>query len=281
MKMNKLMKKGRIIFALALLCMFSGMFSLKVSAANYAEKEPNNSASEAQLVFANEETPADFVSGTKTRFNTISGSLSAGDEDWYKVSFLRGTNDNTVYLDMAAGNNPIFIEIFNSDLQPLGNFEYRKSSQQTFEIDSTGQSIYYIKLHQTSTASQSYKFTFGKPKYKYDSYTHRFTTTTLAAKGTWQDTVDLSAIHSIPEDAIGYEIFIGGCTSSVSSKRYFSNQLYTSWVATSPYEYTYKLPVTDASRIAQSWRAKLISTSTARNTITPIMTIRYVTPDIR
>lgn len=44
MKMNKLMKKGRIIFALALLCMFSGMFSLKVSAANYAEKEFNNSA---------------------------------------------------------------------------------------------------------------------------------------------------------------------------------------------------------------------------------------------
>lgn len=44
MKMNKLMKKGRIIFAPTLLCMSSSFFSLKVSAANYAEKEFNNSA---------------------------------------------------------------------------------------------------------------------------------------------------------------------------------------------------------------------------------------------
>lgn len=88
MKMNKLMKKERIIFDTILLCMSSSFFLFKSFAANYAEKEPNNSDSEAQLVFANEETPADFVSGTKTRFNTISGILSAADEDWYKVSSL-------------------------------------------------------------------------------------------------------------------------------------------------------------------------------------------------
>ena len=48
----------------------------------------------------------------------------------------------------------------------------------------------------------------------------------MAAKGTWQDKVDLTLITSIPDGAIGYKISIGGCTSSVSSKRYFYNELY-------------------------------------------------------
>ena len=48
----------------------------------------------------------------------------------------------------------------------------------------------------------------------------------MAAKGTWQDKVDLTLITSIPDGAIGYKISIGGCTSSVSSKRYFYNEFF-------------------------------------------------------
>ncbi len=101
----------------------------------------------------------------------------------------------------------------------------------------------------------------------------------MAAKGTWQDKVDLTLITSITDGAIGYKISIGGCTSSVSSKRYFYNKFYDQWVATK-LTYSYSLPVTNSSLLDQVWGAKIVSTSSSSKTFSPTMTIRYVAPDL-
>ena len=135
------------------------------------------------------------------------------------------------------------------------------------------------KKQDSLSISATYNFTIGNPKYTLGSYTHTFKSTTLAAKGTWQDKVDLTLITSIPDGAIGYKISIGGCTSSVSSKRYFYNEFYDQWVATKS-TYSYSLPVTNSSLLDQVWGAKIVSTSSSSKTFSPTMTIRYVAPDL-
>lgn len=127
--------------------------------------------------------------------------------------------------------------------------------------------------------SGSRAFTIGNPQYTLGSYTHNFGSITLASKATWEDTVNLTNVSDIPDRAIGYEISIGGCNTSVSSKRYFFNEFYDQWVATKT-TYSYSLPVTDNSLLDQEWGARIISSSSSASTFSPTMTIRYVAPDL-
>ena len=110
------------------------------------------------------------------------------------------------------------------------------------------------------------------------SYVHEFRATTLPSKGTWEDFADLRSEPDIPKGAIAHEITIGGCLSTVSSKRYFRNQE-TGWTATGT-TFSYTLAVTDKSRLDQRWEARMISTSTSSHSFTPTMRLRYVAPII-
>lgn len=247
----------------------------------YTDKEPNDSYEDAQLITRNAQTAAQYVSNQSSVYRYVTGTLSNDDEDWYKV-YLYSNDEN--YLDLNVGTGTIFVELYTSSnsIIPLRTFEFQKyGDTNVYRVPVPESDIYYLRVYHTTTSlSSTYYFTIGNPQYTLGSYTHTFRSTTLAAKGTWEDTVDLGSISSIPEGAIGYEISIGGCTSSVSSERYFYNEHYDQWVATKS-TFSYSLPVTEAaSSLNQEWGAKIVSTSSSSRTFSPTMTIRYVAPDL-
>ncbi len=269
---------GALIVALGVGLCFDGQ--TVYAATGYADTEPNNSYEDAQLISRNAQTATQYVSAQSTVYRYVMGTLSYDDEDWYKVYLY---SDNETYLDLNVGTGTIFVELYDSSNPniPLDRFEFQKyGDTNVYEIPVPEDGLYYLRVYHTTVGfSSTYNFTIGNPKYSYGNYTYNFNPTTLAAKATWQDTVDLRAISEIPERAIGYEIVIGGCSSSVSSERYFCNESYKSWVATN-ITHLYKLPVTDASLLAQEWGAKIVSSSSSSHTFTPKMTIRYVAPKL-
>lgn len=246
----------------------------------YTDTESNDSHEEAQLVSRNAQTASQAVSGSTSVYRYVTGTLSYDDEDWYKV-YLYSDDEN--YLDLNVGSGTIFVDLYNSSNfeVPMDVFQFQKYGDTgVYEVGVPSDGLYYLRVYHTTTSiSATYNFTIGNPKYTLGSYTHTFNSTTLAAKGTWEDTVDLTFVTSIPDRAIGYEISIGGCTSSVSSKRYFYNEFYDQWVATKS-TYSYSLPVTDSSLLDQVWGARIVSTSSSSKTFSPTMTIRYVAPDL-
>ncbi|MCH5248283.1 MAG: hypothetical protein J1E98_00045 [Lachnospiraceae bacterium] len=247
----------------------------------YTDAEPNDSYEQAQLITRNAQTPAQYVSNQTSVYRYVTGTLSYDDEDWYKV-YLYSDDEN--YLDLNVGSGTITVELYTSSnsVVPLTTFEFQKyGDTNVYSVPVPESGLYYLRVyHDTTSISSTYYFTIGNPQYTLGSYTHTFRSTTLAAKGTWDDTVDLSEISSIPENAIGYEISIGGCTSSVSSERYFYNKHYGHWVATKS-TFSYSLPVSEtASSLDQEWGAKIVSTSSSSKTFSPTMTIRYVAPDL-
>lgn len=246
----------------------------------YTDTESNDSNGEAQLVLANAQTASQAVSGSTSAYCYVTGTLAYDDEDWYKV-YLYSDDEN--YLDLNVGSGTIFVDLYNSSNfeVPMGVFQFQKYGDTgVYEVNVPLDGLYYLRVYHTATSiSATYNFTIGNPKYTLGSYTHTFSSTTLAAKGTWEDTVDLTLITTIPDRAIGYEISIGGCTSSVSSKRYFYNEFYDQWVATKS-TYTYSLPVTESSLLDQVWGAQIVSTSSSSKTFSPTMTIKYVAPDL-
>lgn len=246
----------------------------------YTDTESNNSHEEAQIISKNAQTASQAVSGSTSVYRYVTGTLSYDDEDWYKV-YLYSDDEN--YLDLNVGSGTIFVDLYNSSNfeVPMDSFQFQKYGDTgVYEVSVPSDGLYYLRVYHTITSiSATYNFTIGNPKYTLGSYTHTFKSTTLAAKGTWQDKVDLTLITSIPDGAIGYKISIGGCTSSVSSKRYFYNEFYDQWVATKS-TYSYSLPVTNSSLLDQVWGAKIVSTSSSSKTFSPTMTIRYVAPDL-
>lgn len=246
----------------------------------YTDTESNDTHEEAQFISKNAQTASQAVSGSTSVYRYVTGTLSYDDEDWYKV-YLYSDDEN--YLDLNVGSGTILVELYNaSDFEvPMDTFQFQKYGDVgVYEVSVPADGIYYLRVYHTTTGiSATYNFTIGNPKYTLGSYTYTFSSTTLAAKGTWEDTVDLTLVTSIPDRAIGYEISIGGCTSSVSSKRYFYNEFYDQWVATKT-TYSYSLPVTESSLLDQVWGAKIVSSSSSSKTFSPTMTIRYVAPDL-
>ena len=279
---RRIKKSVSVVLAFAVtLCIGLGLSGQTVYASTtYTDTESNDSHEEAQLVSRNAQTASQAVSGSTSVYRYVTGTLSYDDEDWYKV-YLYSDDEN--YLDLNVGSGTIFVDLYNSSNfeVPMDVFQFQKYGDTgVYEVGVPSDGLYYLIVYHTTTSiSAKYNFTIGNPKYTLGSYTHTFNSTTLAAKGTWEDTVDLTSVTSIPDRAIGYEISIGGCTSSVSSKRYFYNEFYDQWVATKS-TYSYSLPVTDSSLLDQVWGARIVSTSSSSKTFSPTMAIRYVAPDL-
>lgn len=247
----------------------------------YTDKEDNDSYETAQYISRNTQTPAQAASSrTSSNYRYVTGTLSNDDEDWYRVYLY---SDENIYLDMGVGTGTIFVELYDSsDLNfPIEQYEFTSfGNDNVYEVWIPSDNNYYLKVYHTTTSlSSTYHFTIGNPQYSKGVYTHTFERITLNAKATWERTVDLTEVLDIPDEAIAYEISIGGCNSSVSSKRYFYNNSFDKWVATKT-TYSYSLPVTEASVLDQEWGTKIVSTSSSRSTFTPTMTIRYVAPDL-
>jgi len=282
MKFSGLIKKcveATLLFAGALclgLC-FSGQTAYAQTA--YTDKEPNDSYENAQLIGRNAQTPAQYVSNQTSVYRYVTGTLSNDDEDWYMVALY--TSD-PVYLDLNPGAGTITVDVFDSSnlIQPLGSYDFQKyGGTEVYEVPITSDGTYYLKVyHDVTSISASYFFTIGNPQYTLGSYVHEFDATTLPSKGTWEDFVDLRTAPDVPKGAYAHEITIGGCLSTVSSKRYFRNQE-LGWTATGT-TFSYTLAVTDKSRLEQVWQARMISTSTSSHSFTPTMRLRYVAPII-
>lgn len=280
---TKLAKKGvSLLFAFAVTVCMALLFSGQTAyaATSYTDTESNDSHEDAQLVSRNAQTASQAVSGSTSVYRYVTGTLSYDDVDWYRVYLY---SDDANYLDLNVGTGTIFVELYdltNFD-EPMDTYQFQKyGNANVYEVDIPSDGVYYLRVYHTTTSiSSTYNFTIGNPQYTLGSYTHTFNSITLPAKDTWEEKVDLTSISSIPEGAIGYEISIGGCTTSVSSKRYFYNEFFEQWVATKT-TYSYNLPVTDSSLLDQEWGAKIVSTSSSSKTFTPTMTIRYVAPDL-
>ncbi len=248
------------------------------AATAYTDKEPNNSYEEAQLIARNAQTPAQYVSNQTSVYRYVTGTLSNDDEDWYMVGLY---TSNPVYLDLNPGAGTIYVDLYDSsnlDI-PLDTYEFRKyGDTNVYEVPIPSDGTYYLRVYHTTTSiSATYYFTIGNPQYTLGTYVHKFNPTTLASK--WEDSVNLRFRPDVPKGAIAYEITIGGCSSSVSSKRYFRNENSLGWTATKT-TFSYSLPVADKSKLEQVWDAKMESTSTSSHSFTPTMTLRYVAPDV-
>lgn len=269
----------KIFLAFALIMCILGLNAKEVYASTgYTDTESNNTAEQAQQISRNVMTYAQRVSGNTNLYRYVRGTLSGDDEDWYKV-YLDSADDT--YFDISGGTGYIFIDIYNSSLIKINTFTYLNNSTSTghvFNVDALESGTYYIRLyHENINVNSSYYFTIGTPEYKLGTYTYNFSSITLNAKAQWEQQVNLASVDSIPNQAIGYKITVSGCTTSVSSKRYFYNEFYDSWVATKS-GYYYNLPVTESSNLDQTWGIKYISTSTKNNTFAPQFTIDYVYP---
>lgn len=250
------------------------------AATAYKDVEPNNSYEEAQLIARNAQTPAQYVSNQTSVYRYVTGTLSNDDEDWYMVGLY---TSNPVYLDLNPGAGTIYVDVYDSSnlTVPLDTYEFQKyGDTNVYEVPISEDGTYYLRVyHATTSISATYYFTIGNPQYTLGTYVHDFGRTTLPARGTWEDFIDLRIMPDVPKDSIAYEITIGGCTSSVSSKRYFRNENTLGWTATKT-TFSYNLAVTDKSKMQQRWEAKMESTSTSSHSFTPTMTLRYVAPDI-
>lgn len=276
--MKKIVKN---IFAIAFFVAITSSFGvLQVQAATqYTDTESNNSADEAQTITTNAMTYSQKVSGSTSLYRYVTGSLSDGnDEDWYKA-YLYSNRDN--YFTISRGTGTTFIDILDANQNVIYSFSYNglSSSENVFRVDVAETEIYYIRLYHNINVTSNYKFVIGNPEYLLDSYTHAFGSQTLPARGSWERTVDLAMVSSIPNQAIGYKITVSGCTTSVCSERLFCNDFYGDWVATRT-GYAYNLPVTESSALAQIWGIRYESTNTSNKTFTPEFTINYVYPDL-
>lgn len=244
----------------------------------YTDTETNNTVEQAQQISRNVMTYAQRVSGNNSLYRYVRGTLSGNDEDWYRV-YLDSTADT--YFDISGGSGYIYIDIYDSDYNKINTFTYLNNSYSTghvFKVNASESGTYYIRLyHENIKVNSNYYFTIGNPEYKLGTYTHNFSSITLKAKAQWEQKVNLASVYSIPNQAIGYGITVSGCTTSVSSNRYFYNEFFDGWVATKA-GYYYNLPVTESSNLDQTWGIKYISSSTKNNTFSPQFTIDYVYP---
>lgn len=150
MKMNKLMKKGRIIFATTLLCMSSSFFSLKVSAANYAEKEPNNNT--ITYTYSSENTnliSKDFgaiLEEPKRKVNAKAASLEEKQISKVSSTFSTDHNNHTKETAFPYSNLP---EMAATDLYLLGmkSGELRTPEQEDwYTVNLTAGKRYFIDI---------------------------------------------------------------------------------------------------------------------------------------
>ena len=276
--MKRILKRMVLTMAMGM-CLFGINMQATFAATEYTDTEDNGSASSAQLISSNVMTYAQRVAGNTSLYKSVRGQLTgSADEDWYKV-YLYQNRDN--YFTITGGTGTMFIDILNESEETIRSFTYSSLSnaENVFNLEILRDGLYYIRLYHIVNVNSSYKFIVGNPEYYLDSYTHKFGSQTLPAKGEWENYVNLTNNNNIPVGAVGYEIVVAGCSSSVCSDRFFYNEFYKDWVATKT-GYKYSLPVTESSKLAQVWGVRYESTKSSSKSFNPEFTIYYVYPDL-
>lgn len=273
-----MLKAKKFMFVILATIIF--MICGKTDAAHAAvikEVEPNNSYDEAQSLSLNLMTYSNRVSGNYNAYKCAKGTLSGDDEDWYYI-YLFSLDD--VYLTISGGTGAMYFDIIDDKTKEVvQTITYLNTSEHVYKMNMNRGQYYYIRVYHIgyTDINSDYEFSIGRPEYLLGSYTYKFKTATLPANGEWEDGVNLVQIGAVPKTAIGYKITILGCSSSISSDRYFTNDSSSGWTATKMGFY-YNVPVIDESTLDQDWRIKYKSSSKKSVSFSPQFTMDYVYP---
>lgn len=239
------MKKIKtFIISFCFIFIFSTSIVLAASATEQNEVEPNNSPEQAQSIQKNHSNPSAIVNGDYTgQFATLGNINSKDDVDWYKV-YLSADSKNILTVNSRELSGSGIFEIYDENLNLVLKVEHNQKmemfSLSPYYISIQKSGYYYVKVS-TASLVGNYRFTIGDPNYKLDRYTYtasRPCTLTSSIKSV-QATYDLSNIASIPNNAIVYEVSIGGTEVNRTSDEYRSIKLENSnrWIPTTMYSY--------------------------------------------
>jgi hypothetical protein len=143
-----------------------------------------------------------------------------------------------------------------------------------YDLTVSESGYYYIKVTGVYPTSENYKIFVGNPAYELDSYKYSSDSFTLNSSQTYTDTVDLTNISGIPDNAIVYRMEFSYVTEMGSilikneNSPSISADTYT-WKAAIPPSYNYMLDSTWYVTYKNGTRTK---------TYTPRIKICYVYP---
>ena len=282
------MKKILLFIASVFIAISVGNVSAYASQRINEKSESNDTASEAQEIERNNIDKSSVTTGKYNGQNVISGNIDdASDVDWYKV-YLPADN-NTIF----AINSPKLsgkIEILDENLNIVKGFTHRQNTNMRgatpYRVPINKSGTYYVKIY-SIVGGGDYLFTIGGPNYSVDSYTYKPSskmTLTTSIKSTQMD-FDLSKVSTIPDGAVVYDVTFQGTRTNSASNERRSLKLASdySWIATSSYTFTAKVPVVRNMLLKSNWNAKLegdVSRYTKTYSLSPSIRFDYVYPQL-
>lgn len=235
------------------------------------EVKPNNNLESAEEIEENIATAENTVKRNSSKYEYIvDGTISKGDEDWFKVYLTSGTKYLTVNgtaFDVAL-------------VHPNGKEE--KWSYTKAEFGATAYEFkavsgyYYVRISGTRTGSNTYSMLIGNPVYAVGMCKVNLSTQTMknGLASTWN--IDLRNESVLPKDAMVYEIWMSNTSSSVAKEIFVKNR--TTKVQTGLAMYTwsrYGLAYKNFPLMSQ-WEIKF--TYNKDCTVSPIINFTYVYP---
>lgn len=185
--------------------------ALSVHAETVSEEEPNDTSSQAQLIFANSESASGCVNGTYSGQYVVNGMISSYDTDWYLVWLSAGTkyvtSSGTSYNYEIYEENDLVNPMYTNSYINIGS----GVSAQGFTVNTSG--TYYVKLTGILSSSSSYTLAVGGPTYLVDDYYHYFGSIQMTGVNVTKPLI-LSNEPSLPNNSIVYRISMSGVSSS-------------------------------------------------------------------
>ncbi|WP_446896970.1 hypothetical protein ACSVC9_08005 [Clostridium sp. LBM24168] len=279
------MKKFYI--AVLSLC-FVALFATTSFAASANEIEPNNSYNQAQLIQRNNENPAEIVNGNYQGQYVAIGSLSdSTDEDWYKV-YLPADSKTILGINSSKLSNVGYFDIYDQNLNHITNVNHVQDPSYfgptPYRINIPTAGYYYIKVH-SDLIGGDYRFYIGGPDYSVDNYTYNAASalTLTPTINSAQASYDLTNVSSIPDDAIVYNLALGGTRTNHATDEERSIKIAgdSSWILTPDYTFTTDVPVLNNKLLKNVWTFKLdgnVSKYTGTYKLLPEITFHYVYP---
>lgn len=264
------------------------LFATTSFATTVNDIEPNNSASEAQLIQRNNEDPAQIITGNYTSQQVVIGNLTDGtDQDWYKV-YLPANSNTILGINSSALSYKGDFEIYDENLNLISRITHVQDSSYFgaipyyANIQTTG--FYYVKVSTISDGGD-YRFYIGGPDYALNSYIYTAPSalTLTPTIKTIQATYDFRNVTSIPSNAIVYSVTLDGTKTNNATNQARSIKVASdsSWITTAAYTYVADVPVVSNKILKNSWVFKLdgtVSASTGHFDLIPKITFKYIYP---
>lgn len=208
---NTVVEWFKFLFAGMIVVAVMWLLAMNVHAETVSEEEPNDTLSQAQLIFANNESASGCVNGTYAGQHVVSGTISSYDTDWYMVWLSPGTQ----YVTSNGASYSYEIYASTDLVNPIDTGTYINIGSgivaNSFTVSSSD--TYYVKLTGLQSGTSSYTLSVGGPTYLVDDHYHAFGSIHMSGSNVTKYN-DTSNYSSIPSNAIVYSIIMGGVSSS-------------------------------------------------------------------